>query len=121
MRTEILDAARDQLATQGAGSLSLRAVARELGMAPSAVYRYFENRDVLLTALLVDAYDALGAAVEEAEAAVPRADLEGRWRVIAHGGALLGPRAPVPLRPRVRLPGARVRRPSRTRSPPPRG
>ena len=53
-------------------------------MAPSAVYRYFENRDVLLTALLVDAYDSLGEAVEEAEAAVPRADLEGRWRAIAH-------------------------------------
>ncbi len=85
MRTEILDAARDQLATQGAGSLSLRAVARDLGMAPSAVYRYFENRDVLLTALLVDAYDALGAAVEEAEAAVQRDNLEGRWRAIAHG------------------------------------
>jgi AcrR family transcriptional regulator len=83
MRTEILDAAREQLASEGAGGLSLRAVARELGMAPSAVYRYFENRDVLLTALIVDAYDALGEAVEHAEGAVPRDRLAERWSAIA--------------------------------------
>ncbi len=83
MRTEILDVAREHLATEGVGSLSLRAVARELGMASSAVYRYFENRDVLLTALIIDAYDALGAAVERAEDAVPRDDLHGRWHQIA--------------------------------------
>ena len=53
-------------------------------MASSAVYRYFENRDVLLTALIVDAYDALGEAVEQAEAVVPRDDLAGRWVAIAH-------------------------------------
>ncbi len=83
MRTEILDAAREQLAAEGVGTLSLRGVARELGMAPSAVYRYFENRDVLLTALIVDAYDALGDAVEHAERAVARSDLVGRWAAIA--------------------------------------
>ena len=70
---EIVEAARRQLATDGAAGLSLRAVARELGMASSAVYRYFASRDELLTALIVDAYDAIGAAAEEAEAAVPRA------------------------------------------------
>jgi AcrR family transcriptional regulator len=64
-------------------SLSLRAVARDLGMASSAVYRYFENRDALLTALIIDAYDALGARVEGAEEVVPRDDLLGRWRQIA--------------------------------------
>jgi AcrR family transcriptional regulator len=77
---EIADVARKHLATQGAAALSLRAVARELGMASSAVYRYFPSRDDLLTALIVDAYDALGAAAERAEAAVPRTDLRGRWR-----------------------------------------
>jgi AcrR family transcriptional regulator len=84
MRAEILDAAREQLATQGVGTLSLRGVARDLGMAPSAVYRYFENRDVLLTALIVDAYDALGDAVERAERRVARGDLAGRWAAVAH-------------------------------------
>jgi AcrR family transcriptional regulator len=75
---EIVDVARRHLATDGAAALSLRAVARELGMASSAVYRYFPSRDELLTALIVEAYDALGAVVEEAEAAAPRADLRAR-------------------------------------------
>jgi AcrR family transcriptional regulator len=77
---EIAEAARRHLATQGAAALSLRAVARELGMASSAVYRYFPSRDDLLTALIIDAYDAIGAAAEQAESAVERADLRGRWR-----------------------------------------
>ncbi len=63
---EIKDAARRQLAAEGAERLSLRAVSRELGMVSSALYRYFPSRDELLTALIIDAYDALGA---EAEAA----------------------------------------------------
>ncbi|MFC5996577.1 TetR/AcrR family transcriptional regulator [Pseudonocardia hispaniensis] len=77
---EIAEAARRQLATEGSAALSLRAVARELGMASSAVYRYFPSRDELLTRLVLDAYDALGTAVEQAEAAVPRADLRARFR-----------------------------------------
>jgi AcrR family transcriptional regulator len=76
---EIVDAARRQLAIVGAAALSLRAVARDLGMVSSAVYRYVPSRDVLLTLLIVDAYDVLGAEVEAAEAAIDRADLLGRW------------------------------------------
>ena len=49
-------------------------------MASSAVYRYFPSRDDLLTALIVDAYDALGEAAESADAERPRADLIGRWQ-----------------------------------------
>jgi AcrR family transcriptional regulator len=77
---EIADVARRHLASAGAAALSLRAVAREMGMASSAVYRYFPSRDDLLTALIVDAYDALGGAAERAEAGVDRDDLRGRWR-----------------------------------------
>ncbi|MEO7746463.1 MAG: TetR/AcrR family transcriptional regulator [Actinomycetota bacterium] len=84
MRTGILDTARRELADGGPAGLSLRAVAREMGMASSAVYRYFDNRDALLTALIIDAYDSLGEAVETAEAAVAREDQLGRWLVIAH-------------------------------------
>jgi AcrR family transcriptional regulator len=77
---EIKEEARRQLATQGATGLSLRAVARELGMVSSALYRYFRSRDELLTALIIDAYDALGAAAEEASSGRPAADIRGRWR-----------------------------------------
>ncbi|MEV0792998.1 TetR/AcrR family transcriptional regulator [Kribbella sp. NPDC050459] len=63
---EIKTAARQQLATVGAEALSLRAVSRELGMVSSALYRYFASRDELLTALIIDAYNALGEAAESA-------------------------------------------------------
>jgi AcrR family transcriptional regulator len=76
---EILGAARSYLATDGAPALSLRAIARDLGMASSALYRYFGSRDELLTRLIVDAYDSLGAAAEASEAAVDRDDLPGRF------------------------------------------
>ncbi|MGY0022087.1 TetR/AcrR family transcriptional regulator [Streptomyces sp. YJ-C3] len=65
----IKDEARRQLADDGAAKLSLRAVARELGMVSSALYRYFPSRDELLTALIIDAYDSLGAAAEAADEA----------------------------------------------------
>jgi AcrR family transcriptional regulator len=77
---EIKEEARSQLAATGAQGLSLRSVARELGMVSSALYRYFRSRDELLTALIIDAYDALGAAAEAASDALPATDIRGRWR-----------------------------------------
>jgi len=79
---EIKDEARRQLAADGAPNLSLRAVTRSLGMASSAIYRYFPSRDDLLTALIVDAYDALGAAAEAADAGCARTDYGGRWLAV---------------------------------------
>jgi AcrR family transcriptional regulator len=77
-----VDAAREQLALTGPAGLSLRAVARELGMAPSALYRYFASRDDLLTRLIIDAYEALGAAAERAEGSVPRDRPADRFRAV---------------------------------------
>jgi AcrR family transcriptional regulator len=79
----LLATAKKELAQVGAAGLSVRAVAREMGMAPSALFRYISGRDELLTLLIVDAYDDLGDHVEAAEAAVPRSDVRGRWRAIA--------------------------------------
>jgi AcrR family transcriptional regulator len=76
---EITETARRHLATEGAAGLSLRAVAREMGMVSSAVYRYFPSRDDLLTALIIDGYNAIGAAAERADAARARDDHGGRW------------------------------------------
>jgi AcrR family transcriptional regulator len=76
---EITEIARRQLATEGAAGLSLRAVAREMGMVSSAIYRYFPSRDDLLTTLIIDGYNAVGVAVEKAEAACPADDYAGRW------------------------------------------
>jgi AcrR family transcriptional regulator len=91
---EIKEEARRQLAASGAQGLSLRSVARELGMVSSALYRYFRSRDELLTALIIDAYDALGAAAEAANSALPATDIRGRWRATCtaiRGWALANP------------------------------
>lgn len=81
MTEEIKAVARRHLATDGA-NLSLRAVARDMGMASSAVYRYFASRDELLTALIIEAYDAVGAAAERA--AEGHRDPLDRWLALAH-------------------------------------
>ncbi|PZH19207.1 TetR family transcriptional regulator [Streptomyces sp. NTH33] len=97
-RTEITaaikDEARRQLAKEGAAKLSLRAVARELGMVSSALYRYFPSRDDLLTALIIDAYDSLGSAAESAHGAVAGAEPLARWTAVCEavrGWALAHP------------------------------
>jgi AcrR family transcriptional regulator len=80
---EITDEARRQLAEAGATGLSLRAVARELGMVSSALYRYFPSRDELLTALILEAYEALGDAADAADRALTDqavTDPGRRWR-----------------------------------------
>ncbi|MFJ3923105.1 TetR/AcrR family transcriptional regulator [Streptomyces sp. NPDC090022] len=75
----IKDEARRRLAAEGAAKLSLRAVARELGMVSSALYRYFPSRDDLLTALIIDAYDSVGAAAEAARARTVTAPPYDSW------------------------------------------
>ena len=80
---EIKTVARRQLAEHGSAALSLRAVAREVGMVSSAVYRYFPSRDDLLTALIVDAYDAVGDAAEQALATRRRAGVVARWVTVS--------------------------------------
>jgi AcrR family transcriptional regulator len=67
--SEILTAARTHLAREGAAALSLRSIARDLGMAPSALYRYFSSRDALLSALILGAYGSLADQAEHASAA----------------------------------------------------
>lgn len=84
----IKDEARRMLAAEGAAKLSLRAVARELGMVSSALYRYFPSRDELLTALIVDAYDSVGAAAEQADAHALAAGAPPRERWSAVCGAV---------------------------------
>ncbi|MBO3750346.1 TetR/AcrR family transcriptional regulator [Streptosporangiaceae bacterium NEAU-GS5] len=82
MIREITDIGRRLLATEGATGLSLRAIAREMGMVSSAVHRYFPTKDDLLTALIIDAFNAVGDTADAADAALPRDDLLGRWMAV---------------------------------------
>ena len=84
IEAEVLRVGRQHLARYGAAALSLRAIARELGMVSSGVYRYVESRDELLTRLIVQAYTSLAEAVARAHDDVDPADFEGRWDAIGH-------------------------------------
>ena len=79
---DIVRIGRQHLATEGAAALSLRAVARDLGVVSSAVYRYVASRDELLTLLVVDGYDELGDSVDAALERVDAGDHAGRMAAI---------------------------------------
>ena len=109
IEAKIVELGRRHLVDHGAAGLSLRAIARDLGMVSSAVYRYVSSRDELLTLLLVDAYSDLADAVDRAREtsadvwsddviAIARA---ARSWAVAHPG---------PLGPAVRQPGPGVSR-----------
>ena len=63
---EILGVARAHVLAEGVGGLSLRAVARELGLPPSGIYRFFASREELVRALRASAYDAAAQALQDA-------------------------------------------------------
>jgi AcrR family transcriptional regulator len=79
---DIVRLGREHLALHGAAGLSLRAVARELGVVSSAVYRYVESRDELLTLLLIEAYGDLGDAVDAAVATAADRNHRGQFRAL---------------------------------------
>jgi AcrR family transcriptional regulator len=69
VRTEIKRHAWGQIATAGASALSLNAIAKQMGLSGPALYRYFANRDELITELIRDAYRSLADTVQETAAA----------------------------------------------------
>lgn len=83
---EIQIAARAQVLAKGVTGLSLRAVARDIGMPPSGIYNYFASRRDLLTALRATAYhraaDALRDALREAGRPVGGAVGVARWLAV---------------------------------------
>ena len=119
IEVQIVELGRRHLVTEGAAGLSLRAIARDLGMVSSAVYRYVASRDDLLTLLLVDAYSELADAVDAAGAGGPwrqrllamahaarawAVDQPARWALL-YGSPVPGYHAP---RERTVGPGTRV-------------
>jgi AcrR family transcriptional regulator len=78
LSAKIKEVARRQMAEQGMSALSLRAIARELGITAPAIYNYFPDRDALVTALIVDAFIAFGEAQQASIEFLPSADHRGR-------------------------------------------
>lgn len=81
---EIKALARQQFAEAGPGALSLRAIARQMGMASSALYRYFSSADELIGALCADAYDSVAGALTSARDTEPADDPARQWWGIGH-------------------------------------
>lgn len=79
---QIKTLARQQMAEQGTGAISLRAIARSLEVTAPALYRYFPSLDDLITALILDAFHALADAVDAADAACDPADFPARLRAV---------------------------------------
>jgi len=121
IEAQIVELGRQHLVDRGAAGLSLRAIARDLGMVSSAVYRYVSGRDELLTLLLVDAYSDLADAVDRARETVGDlwsddviaiARATRRWAVthparwaLLYGSPVPGYHAPAE---RTTVPGTRV-------------
>src|SRR5262249_9687258 len=84
VREEVKTHAWAQVVTTGAMALSLNAIAREMGISGPALYRYFRNRDELITELVLDAYTDLAAACQ----AAARPDDPPAGRLAAVAGAL---------------------------------
>lgn len=79
LQEAIKETAWKQIAETGAATLSLRSIARELGITAPAIYNYYADRDALVTALIVDAYTSLGESQIEAISTLPEEDLRARF------------------------------------------
>jgi AcrR family transcriptional regulator len=66
LQAAIKEVARKQITEHGATSLSLRAIARELGITAPAIYNYYPSRDDLVTVLIVDTYHSFAVALTQA-------------------------------------------------------
>lgn len=80
---EIKSVALRALTENGPGGISLRAIARDMGMTAGAIYSYFETRDALITALMIDIHNSLADAELAAFSAAPAHDPGAQLLAIA--------------------------------------
>lgn len=81
-KQQVLEVARAHMAAEGGAALSLRAIARDLGITAPALYRYFADRDALITALIVEAFNGLSEALETADSLQPSTAFKRRMGAI---------------------------------------
>jgi AcrR family transcriptional regulator len=76
---EIKVVARGLMRERGTFDVRFTDIAKEMGMTPPALYRYFADRDALLTELIAEAYRELGREVAQAREQRDPDDIWGRW------------------------------------------
>ncbi|MDH6577362.1 TetR/AcrR family transcriptional regulator [Kitasatospora sp. MAP5-34] len=79
---EIKQTALTLMRESGTAEVRFTDIARLMGITAPALYRYFADRDELLTALVADSFDSLAAALAGAQESVPADDLGGRFLAI---------------------------------------
>lgn len=81
LRTEILEAAARLLSEMGGEEgLTIRGVARAVGIAPASIYQHFADKTALVQGVLEYDYERLAAEMADADEALPRSDVVGRVR-----------------------------------------
>lgn len=83
-KIQIKHAARKRLTRHGADGVQIRAVARDVGLVPSALYRYYPSRKALLTELAVDAAASMAQSMAQARDAAPVDNYGSRWRALCN-------------------------------------
>jgi AcrR family transcriptional regulator len=78
MLEEIKQTALELMREQGSPDVRFSDIARAMGLTAPALYRYYANRDELLTDMIVDAFDDLAAHLSGAVQSVPDDDVGGR-------------------------------------------
>jgi AcrR family transcriptional regulator len=81
---EIKKVALELMASGGPDAITLRAIAREMGMTANAIYGYFATRDDLVTTLISNVYTSLADSVDAAWDAAPAQDPAARIQAWAH-------------------------------------
>lgn len=79
----ILDASLRLLAEGGQEALTVRGLARQLNLVPSALYRYVTSREDLLNILFRHVYNDWADSIQAALDDVPKSDVRRRWRAFA--------------------------------------
>lgn len=93
-REEIIATAWKQVSEIGATSFSLRGIAREMGLTAPALYRYFKDRDALVTALLKDAFGSFTSALETGRDSRAAQDHAGRFSAMGKAYFMWGAQNP---------------------------
>jgi AcrR family transcriptional regulator len=85
LRAAIIEATLALVEEQGVSAVSVREVAKRLGVSPGAPFRHFANKKALLTAVATEAMESFSAAIHEALRASPEATPAEALRAIGHG------------------------------------
>ncbi|MDF1821623.1 MAG: TetR/AcrR family transcriptional regulator [Alcanivoracaceae bacterium] len=85
LRDALVQAALEALERDGPAALSLRNLARAVGVSPTAVYRHFANKDDLMATIATEGFEGLSAEMQRRLGSEPDADALRRLMILGEG------------------------------------